>query len=536
MRLLPLLLFAIGLCNAQFVPSKLLSYLCRSSDQDICMGVSAGGKVVERELTMRTKPRIENEATGLDYFKLRYDVSYETGIIAMSANSAYAVQGRANGEMWLELRNNTKGTFEWNLSPFQNYTGAAKLVHRTTGKCATIMHCEKIPVIRGNRPSFYCAYWPSKASMVRPGEPPFPPGSPFRLWPCKDSLNANQNFVQELDCSPGCSPAMRDNDRCDVECMTPACLFDRDHCTPFPTMSPTPPTHSPTAVPSSEPTRAPSLVPSATPTKNPSLVPSATPSVSPVTSVPSVRPSFRPSAGPSTTPSAGPSTSPSRTPSAGPSATPSRAPSRTPSAAPSANATNATLFAMATDRVFRWDLILLILLLLICLPCCFFAARRRREKQKEEKLFTIQPPSPVTKAHEDLPVLVHSPPPGVSAVSTRTYVELHPPLPVPALRLPAQQDETPRDDDWFDLLVHQRAQTLRVKPLARGASTGESRPASFEVLIGSQFDSVEGIVAGIEAGEGTAIIGERNRHALEVLEREKKRMIAFRKTMSELKR
>ncbi|HYF36563.1 MAG TPA: hypothetical protein VD994_14810, partial [Prosthecobacter sp.] len=39
-------------------------------------------------------------------------------------------------------------------------------------------------------------------------------------------------------------------------------------------------------------------------------------------------------------------------------------------------------------------------------------------------------------------------------------------------------------------------------------------------LIGEQFDAVEDVVAGIEADGGSAIIGERNRHALEVLERE----------------
>jgi hypothetical protein len=39
-------------------------------------------------------------------------------------------------------------------------------------------------------------------------------------------------------------------------------------------------------------------------------------------------------------------------------------------------------------------------------------------------------------------------------------------------------------------------------------------------LIGSQFDAVENIVAGIEEGGGTTIISERNRHALTVLDRQ----------------
>ena len=39
-------------------------------------------------------------------------------------------------------------------------------------------------------------------------------------------------------------------------------------------------------------------------------------------------------------------------------------------------------------------------------------------------------------------------------------------------------------------------------------------------LIGREFDAVEEMVAGMETDGGTTIIGERNRHALEVLERE----------------
>ena len=39
-------------------------------------------------------------------------------------------------------------------------------------------------------------------------------------------------------------------------------------------------------------------------------------------------------------------------------------------------------------------------------------------------------------------------------------------------------------------------------------------------LIGREFDSVEQIIAGVESGGGTAIIGERNRHALEVMQRQ----------------
>jgi len=50
-------------------------------------------------------------------------------------------------------------------------------------------------------------------------------------------------------------------------------------------------------------------------------------------------------------------------------------------------------------------------------------------------------------------------------------------------------------------------------------------------LVGREFDSMEKLIYGIEANGGTSIIGERNRHALEVMEREmksgKKRLAIF---------
>lgn len=50
-------------------------------------------------------------------------------------------------------------------------------------------------------------------------------------------------------------------------------------------------------------------------------------------------------------------------------------------------------------------------------------------------------------------------------------------------------------------------------------------------LIGSEFDRVEQLMAGVEAGNGTAIIGERNKHALEVMQKQiaagRKRLAIF---------
>lgn len=50
-------------------------------------------------------------------------------------------------------------------------------------------------------------------------------------------------------------------------------------------------------------------------------------------------------------------------------------------------------------------------------------------------------------------------------------------------------------------------------------------------LIGKEFDRVEQLMAGIESGDGTAIIGARNQHALEVLQKQiaagRKRLAIF---------
>jgi hypothetical protein len=50
-------------------------------------------------------------------------------------------------------------------------------------------------------------------------------------------------------------------------------------------------------------------------------------------------------------------------------------------------------------------------------------------------------------------------------------------------------------------------------------------------LVGQEFDSMEKLIMGMESNGGTSIIGERNRHALEVLEKEikagKKRLAIF---------
>jgi hypothetical protein len=60
---------------------------------------------------------------------------------------------------------------------------------------------------------------------------------------------------------------------------------------------------------------------------------------------------------------------------------------------------------------------------------------------------------------------------------------------------------------------------------SKDSSTGLKR------MIAEQFDSVEDIMAGVESGGSTVLVGERNRVALEVMDRQitagKKRLAVF---------
>ncbi|MDP1589207.1 MAG: hypothetical protein Q8M07_15765, partial [Prosthecobacter sp.] len=60
---------------------------------------------------------------------------------------------------------------------------------------------------------------------------------------------------------------------------------------------------------------------------------------------------------------------------------------------------------------------------------------------------------------------------------------------------------------------------------AKDSSTGLKR------MIAQEFDSVEDIMAGVESGDGTVLVGERNRVALEVMDKQiaagKKRLAIF---------
>ncbi len=76
-----------------------------------------------------------------------------------------------------------------------------------------------------------------------------------------------------------------------------------------------------------------------------------------------------------------------------------------------------------------------------------------------------------------------------------------------------------------------RPQPGLVRVLEILVSKDKDSSTELKRLLGEQFDTVEDLMGGIEADGGTVIIGERNRHALEVMDKEitagKKKLAIF---------
>jgi hypothetical protein len=109
-----------------------------------------------------------------------------------------------------------------------------------------------------------------------------------------------------------------------------------------PTVTPAPPTKTPSFEPTIAPTLTPNSSPTLTPTKDPSVAPTKTPSIEPtaITSPPTVTPTKDPSDAPSMTPTKSPSIEPTvRTPT--PTVTPTEDPSIAPTVTPTESPTPA---------------------------------------------------------------------------------------------------------------------------------------------------------------------------------------------------
>lgn len=77
----------------------------------------------------------------------------------------------------------------------------------------------------------------------------------------------------------------------------------------------------------------------------------------------------------------------------------------------------------------------------------------------------------------------------------------------------AQAQKTANDEKGVDSDAAGLVMLLKLLT-SKDSSTGLKR------MIAEQFDSVEGIMAGVEEGGGTVLVGERNRVALEVMDKE----------------
>jgi hypothetical protein len=361
-----------------FVPVMDTSYFCLSADpqQNLCLGVSSGTAPANSSLPMQIKQRLANEATGLDFYKMRFDLNLTSGEMCMAATPSLCVSTAprvATGVLGLGLSSQASSSF--NLTSFFNtrgFTGA--LVDERTGFCVTAMKCDALPKPNAKTQTF-CKQPGIQGAPVVPARSlgDITHGSFVMLTACDSvKLSAAQTWVQALDCAPGCSPFMQQQPSpCYAACKNAACDWQNLACatespSASPSQSPTPPTQSPTRSPSSTPSETPSRAPSETPSGAPSSTPSRSPSETP---------SHAPSASPS---SGKPSFAPTQTPSLAPTQTPSHAPSHSPSELP-----------LAAPAVCGWWCILLIVLaaILLAFCCCglwtaFFAVRERRKLQR----------------------------------------------------------------------------------------------------------------------------------------------------------
>lgn len=373
--------------KAQEIPGRRYSYVCLSANDDLCFGVSSGGVTVDQAFELQLKFRKNNELKGLDGNKTRWDLNLTTqGQFKSSSNRDYCIQRTGQKNKVQIKKGCVSSEVYFNLTRLnQNKEMSGQIQHLKTKLCLTVMKC-LIIVNNGRR---FC----DKSINIPERSGVFQDTSYIKLWPCFfNPTRGNlmdikaQTFRNRLDCVPGCTVNMQDNDKCDDACNTPLCDMDNGLCN---TQSPTPPTRSPSNNPSVSPTLHPTSIPT--------VSPSETPTNNPTTSTPTKSPTTSPSAIPSQSPTNLPSINPSFRPSNKPSIAPSHSPSKSPSASPTrANTTSpAILVVAATGSNLLW--LLLLLLILCCIPFCFWYRRNKDKKDsldEEEIVETIKHETP----------------------------------------------------------------------------------------------------------------------------------------------
>lgn len=405
--------------------TKQYSYICLEANQNLCLGISPGEGLPFYDpasvFKLQIKQRLRNEDAGTDYKKTRWDVDYVNKTVSLSWFTHLCMASPINSDYvglypCDQVHNGTfSGTYQLAFNQNIQERAEIKSEHDPT-MCMTVMACN------ADRNGF-CNWFSNIMSNT------FTAGSIVRMKKCWFAPGGDpgskpaQTFLQALDCAPGCSPMLQNNDVCDHACANDACNLDNGLCvtaaptmpTPVPTRSPTtsrpsaaPVTQTPTRLPTGKPTKVPTPMPTRSPviavTETPTRVPTNKPSKSPVvaaTDEPTRAPTLQPSASPTSTPTASPIRRPTTSPTSSvPTASPTwsaptgspttAAPTIAPSSSPTIDPVLARIRQKEEEDRQQLMLIIgvcvpLILLLLCCLVMYCVARDRRRRFEKRPK-------------------------------------------------------------------------------------------------------------------------------------------------------
>ncbi len=441
---------------------KQYSYICLGANQKLCLGISPGNGEPYYDpnylFEIQVKNRVNNEYSGDDYKKTRWDVNFDTSQISLSRFSNLCMARPSNtnkGILYLLPCDAATSVTKFELTFNQNINQEGVLKLKGTDMCATVMKCN---------PPQGQTYCDSLSSQPAIGTDlyTFNAGAYVKLRPCYDTTGGlltwkdAQVWRQRLDCAVGCSPYLQYNDECDLACANEQCGWDGHHCI---TQSPTPPTPKPTRNPTSKPTKRPTIAPTLKPTKAPSSNPTLKPTLSPTnkptlkpsdsptkrptasptkrpTATPTINPTRSPSSNPTASPTPFPTTSPTKKPTNSPTISPTPRPSLSPTTTPTREPTKPPIVSLAVAEktaspttpaptnfypqdIQTWLLITLLpalaLLLLCCLffacfyGCCCCCKRKNKDEKEKEKEPKKESCACTCCAKEDEEVASHNP-------------------------------------------------------------------------------------------------------------------------------
>jgi hypothetical protein len=257
--------------------TKRNSYVCLEENDDLCIGISPGWNVDPvfnpNEIDyLQVKPRSKNEIGSRDFQKMRWDLSYGQGRVALS-NYGYlcaakqALSDRAGvfpcDDALAKTYSNNITFGRWNINALRKDTNqvGTMMLAGNTKVCLTAMRCETPPGADFCDPESKLVAWDDVGKTIYD----LRRGSFLRFRKCYDAEGGNpawkplQLWKQKIDCAIGCPIDLQENNVCDVACNKTACNFDNGACLPFtgtkiPTKAPTPPTPPTTFSPTLSPT------------------------------------------------------------------------------------------------------------------------------------------------------------------------------------------------------------------------------------------------------------------------------------------